>query len=96
MGRYLFKHKSDVLTVFEVMGQREQATAAAQILCARFAAALAVFNENRWAEAAALFEDILQEYPLDGPTRFYLQRCRRNNTDGIEETDGAVIRLSSK
>ncbi len=61
-----------------------------------FAEALARFEAERWAEAAERFESILAAHPADGPTRFYLDRCRRYQAGGPLPPDPGLIRLEHK
>ncbi len=42
-----------------------------------FADALAAFHQCRWQPAAAGFQALLERFPQDGPSRFYLGLCAR-------------------
>ena len=61
-----------------------------------FAEALARFEAERFAEAATRFETILAAHPADGPTLFYLDRCRRYQAGGPLPPDPGLIRLEHK
>lgn len=44
-------------------------------LADRFEAALSLYRAQRWGDAASLLQVILKQFPDDGPSRLYLQRC---------------------
>ena len=75
LGRFLVFGRTRPLAIAELLGRRGDPHDRA--LLAGFAAALACFEAERWAAAAAGFEALLADHPDDGPTRFYLERCRR-------------------
>jgi adenylate cyclase len=56
----------------------------------QFAAGLRHYRARRWHEAIDELEDLLKEYPGDGPARCYIRRCKQmlaepppNDWDGI-------------
>jgi adenylate cyclase len=61
--------------VFEVVGTRPLPSGEARRL-EQFAAGLAAWRRERWAEAKALFEQVLAANPDDRPSQLYLERCR--------------------
>jgi adenylate cyclase len=61
--------------VFEVVGTRPLPSGEARRL-EQFAAGLAAWRRERWAEAKALFEQVLAATPDDRPSQLYLERCR--------------------
>jgi adenylate cyclase len=95
LGGFRFVGKTDALPVMEVLARKSSATEEQVLLCERFAEALETFQAARWTSAGALFEAILRDYPDDGPTRFYLGRCRRYQTE--PPPDGlSVIHMDAK
>lgn len=97
VGSFQFVGRSDATAVVELLCRKKQASPDQLQLCARFAEALEVFRAQRWADAAALFEAILESSPDDGPSRFYLGHCRRYMVDGPSGGgDPTVIRLDTK
>ncbi len=42
----------------------------------RFAAARALYCQRKWDQAQKAFEEILEKYPEDGPSRMYWKRCQ--------------------
>ncbi len=59
-------------TVYELIGPADEAESP---LNAPFAAALSLYRQRRWSEAAAGFRQILQAFPNDRPSEIYLERC---------------------
>ena len=61
-----------------------------------FAEALGCFQAERWDQARARFEAILERLPGDGPARFYLHRLLDYARNGPPQGDPTLIRLTSK
>jgi adenylate cyclase len=58
-----------------------------------FAAALALYRQQRWEDAENAFAAILAEFPQDGPSRIYLDRCTHFKTTPVEaDWDGVFNR----
>lgn len=74
------KGKSKPVTIYELLGPGED-HARWDDLIRRFGDALQCYREGRWSEALALFERLQRDYPNDGPTRTFIERC----ADLIEE-----------
>ena len=96
LGRFRLVGKSAPLPVVEVLGYAAAADPARRDLCARFGHALDAFAAQRWGEAAELFEVVLALYPDDGPTGFFLDRCRRYKVIEPSWADPTVIQLATK
>ena len=94
LGSFILPGKSDPLAISEVMGLRESTSESDRQLCEQFAAALREFESTRWSEATKMYEAILLTHPKDGPSRFYLQLCRKYCKDGPPSGDEpSVIRI---
>jgi adenylate cyclase len=96
LGRYRFVGKHEALPISEVVATRASATPAQLDLCARFAPALAAFEQGSWTQAAEHFENLLRSFPQDGPSRFLLERCRANLRPGATPDELGVIAMTSK
>ncbi len=70
-----FRGMARPVRVFEVLGTRPLPSEDARRL-EQFAAGLAAWRRQRWAEAKALFEQVLAASPDDRPSQIYLERCR--------------------
>ena len=96
LGFFLFVGKNEAIPVVEVIARAGAGDSEQARLCERFALALDHFRARRWSEAASSFEEILESYPEDGPSRFYLTRCRNYAAQAPEDENPTVIRMDSK
>ena len=94
VGSFILPGKSDPLAISEVRGLQESTVESDRELSEQFAAALREFQNHRWSEAAKRYESILLTHPKDGPSRFYLQLCRKYYKDEPPSGDDpSVIRI---
>ncbi|MBM7115822.1 adenylate/guanylate cyclase domain-containing protein [Archangium primigenium] len=68
--------KAEVVTVYELLARKGELSAARGATVARYARALALYREARFAEAIPLLEDALGADAEDGPSRLLLGRCQ--------------------
>jgi adenylate cyclase len=94
LGRFQLVGKREALPMLEIVGRRGDAHD--ERLLAEFAAALDAFEGQEWARAAALLEQILLRCPRDGPSRFYLEECRRFLLGAAPTAEPGLIRLERK
>jgi adenylate cyclase len=76
VGRFVFKGKSQPVHVHELLPQEQYATDEKTAVCRMFASGLAAFQHGRWDEANDWFDQVLGIDPTDGPSLFYIERCR--------------------
>jgi adenylate cyclase len=75
--------------IYELQGLRAEATAAQLARNRAYAEGLAPYRARRFAEAAAMFEKLLEEHRDDGPSQTMLARCRRyENQPPAADWDG--------
>jgi adenylate cyclase len=96
LGRFVLVGKAAPIPVMEVIAQRDKASEAQIALCARFAEAFDLFQQQQWAQAASSFEALLTEHPADGPSRFYLARCRSYQEQAPRHDDATAIHMDAK
>lgn len=96
LGAFQFVGKTEALPIVEILARDSNASEKQVALTERFAEALAVYRASRWEKAAGSFEQILIEYPDDGPTNFYLARCRQYLNGAKPPDDPQVIRMDAK
>ncbi len=96
LGLFRLMGKADPTSVVEILGKRSAAAAEQLDLCVRFADALAAFRTEQWATAAGLFEAILGHFANDGPSRFYLARCRKYAAEAPASDEPTVIQMEDK
>jgi adenylate cyclase len=96
IGFFLLEGKSNPISIFEIVGQREGAGRAKVDLCERFASAISDFEAGRWSQAAQKFDAVLSADPTDGPARFLLERCRHFSKEPPPPGAGPIIHMQSK
>ena len=96
LGSFRLMGKADPTSVVEILGKRGGASADQLALCAQYADALAAFRSKKWSVAAGLFEAILEHFADDGPSRFYLRRCKHYAADGPPQDEPTVIQMEEK
>jgi adenylate cyclase len=93
LGLFLPVGKRSPLRVHELL---DDADVDRRALIEGFAAALAMFHARRWRQAAACFEALLERFPQDGPSRFYLELCARYREAPPAPDWGGVVVLQHK
>lgn len=92
LGEFRLMGKREATSIVEVLASAAQATDAQRERAALFAAALARYRDGSLADAAAAFEALQQRFPDDGPTRFFIARCQREQAREPVSEDGAAAR----
>jgi adenylate cyclase len=70
------KGKAEPVRIYELVVRKDRATPPQQALVDRFHAALEAYKKQNWDGALAGFAALLGDFPGDGPTKLYLERCR--------------------
>ncbi len=96
MGRFRLRGKLSPIGIVEVIARHADASRDAERLCARFAAAFTAYQEECWEDAAAAFAALVCDFPLDGPSAFYLRRCQLLLEMPAGDADPAIIRVDAK
>ena len=76
--------------IYEILEMRADAPQELHTLVKLFHIALNLFEDSKWQEAEAAFNKVLENFPDDSPSLFYLKRCKlflenppANNWDGV-------------
>jgi adenylate cyclase len=72
--------KEEPIRIYEVMGRAGELSEDAQQRRTAFERALSLYRDQRWGEAEAAFDEILDRWPEDGPAIRY--RTRAKNREG--------------
>jgi adenylate cyclase len=96
LGSFQFVGKTEALPIVEILSMGSDASAERTLLCERFSDAIAAYQSAQWDKAADRLEAILQAYPDDGPSRFYLTLCHRYRTGTAPPEDPRIIRMEAK
>ncbi len=91
VGRFVFKGKSQPVHVHELILPDPDRWEEQDALCRLFSSGLDAFQHGRWDEAEQCFDQALQIDEMDGPSLFYIHRCRdvRHHPPG-GDWDGVV------
>lgn len=96
LGRFRLAGKTLEVEVVELLGVAANCGEDDKRRCARFEAALASYLTGNWAAAAAAFSAIVAEWPADGPSRFYRDRCEALLVNPPGEGWQAAVTVSTK
>jgi adenylate cyclase len=96
VGCFLLAGKSTAVCVVELGGRKQGANPQATLLYQKFADALDAYRTRQWRDAASKFSEILDVFPEDGPSRFYLHRCESYVLKPPDETWQPTVRLDQK
>ena len=77
LGEFVLAGRTAALAVGEIVCPIEDAGPGMRRRCDDFGAALALYRAGRWAEAARCWDALLDDFPEDGPSRFYAALARR-------------------
>jgi adenylate cyclase len=96
LGLFQLKGKDEATAVFEILGERSENVSADPRL-EPFAEALRAFQSHDLVLARKGFQELLAQWPEDGPSGFFLNECDLNVVHGPEE-DGQprVIHMEMK
>jgi len=96
LGLFRLAGKSKAMRLFELLGHNRDGVEAAVHLLAEYRKAFSAFKCQRWEEASHSFAKIVQRYPEDGPSLFYLDLCNRYKHTPPDEDWEGVIELKWK
>ncbi|MCY1017338.1 adenylate/guanylate cyclase domain-containing protein [Pyxidicoccus sp. MSG2] len=82
--------KTEAVTVYELLALKGGLDVRKRVTVERYHAALALYREKRFAEAAAVLEARRLEDPEDGPTQALLERCHKYAKAPPPEFDGVA------
>jgi adenylate cyclase len=77
LGSFRLVGKQQPVVLHELLGHSGELDLAMERLLQNFARGLAAYRNQAWQQAVAIFEDILQTAPADGPAGFYLELCKQ-------------------
>jgi adenylate cyclase len=89
------KGKRKPVKIYEILGPIEQLDRY-RGLTERFHLAAQTYREGRWETAVAMFGELLHDFPDDGPTRLFIQRCFDLLAEPPEEEWDGVYVMKSK
>ncbi len=96
VDRVAVKGRAAPVGVYQPLGLTEDLGPEMADLCRKFAEALALYRGGKFFEAGALWEEILEKHPEDGPSRVFWERCRAFQATPPSPEWDAVFRPDQK
>lgn len=96
LGKFQFVGKTEGLPIVEILASHSDATAEQRELCTRFAECLQIFQRGEWSVAEAGFQDLLEDFPEDGPSQFFMARCQQYLCGAELPEDLMTVRMDAK
>jgi len=96
MGSFLLVGKTAAVPIVELGGRIQNADPKTAALYERFAIAFRAYESRRWEQAARLFSQIIDAFPNDGPSQFYLRRCEAYVQSPPDDAWDPTVRLEHK
>ena len=96
IGDFIFVGKTEALAIFEILNLASDATRRQSEICERFARGIELFRAADWKRSLREFRSILQDFPNDGPSRFYSAQCQQRLKAEALPENPCVINMSQK
>jgi len=96
LGSIAVKGKQLPVKIYELLGEKGNVESERQELLSVFQQGMLLYNDKKWAEAAQVFDDLLRQYPEDGPAEFYKRRCEYMISNPHLTEDWDVIKFTEK
>ncbi len=88
--------RKNAVKIYELLGKKGMLDETMQTLLPLYNSGLALYKQQSWREAEAVFQQVLSLRPDDGPSQTLLKRCQEmKDRDPSESWDG-VYTLTSK
>ncbi|SDW88589.1 CHASE2 domain-containing protein [Nitrosomonas communis] len=95
MGKILLSGKTIPIDLAELIACKKEINDDQIWLCEGFANGLRAYESQNWASACDYFSEILQIFPDDGPSRFFLNLCQNYRLNPPLSWDG-ITRMPGK
>lgn len=96
VGSFLLVGKTAAVPIVQLGGRIRSADPKMMSLYERFAIAFRAYESRRWEQAARLFSEIIEKFPNDGPSQFYLRRCESYVQSPPDDAWDPTVRLEHK
>ena len=96
LGKFKLKGQPTPVPVVQVVGFRGHSDAPMERLCSEFSEALSVYYSQDWAAAAEAFKKVLQDFPDDGPSKFFLERSEKNVRRSAHYDNPDIVHIYNK
>ncbi len=93
LGNFRMAGKQEAIIIHELLGLQSEANQKIGQLCEYFAAGLHAYQHRNWQTAIHDFQQVLEEHPNDGPSRYYIARCQRHLQNKLSLPEDGVITM---
>lgn len=90
------KGKTKPIRIYELLDKKGQLSKAKKDLVEEFDKGLTAYRKQKWNEAIKHFKSALKIDPKDGPSKTYLDRCKKLRTKKLPKGWDGVFVLTSK
>ena len=91
LGRFLVKGKTKPLSIHELVCRAEESSEQQKDQCVKFTETLEIFRSRSWLKAQEKFQESIRICGGDGPSCFYVEKCKEYRERPPEEPwDGVV------
>lgn len=87
---------TEPVRLYEVLDEAELAEEAAQQMVAEFHDGLELFEHREWGEAGGVFSRLTRDFPDDGPSTTFFERCEKFQKEPPPEEWDGVYNLTRK
>ena len=96
LGQFILAGKSKPIKVYELLCHKEALDRQIKDLCKTFSEALCAYRKRSWMDAIERFHDSMKINEQDGPSRFYLNLCKKYKETPPDESWDGLVRLDEK
>jgi adenylate cyclase len=99
LGRFLLKGKIESISIYELVGRKEESNDQQRIKCMTFAKVLDPFRKGYWKEAEEAiekFQESIKSDGEDGPSLFFLDLCKKYKEKPSREPWDGVVPMEEK
>ena len=96
VGRFLLPGKTVPLSIYDAVHFEQPPPESSVELARQFGKGLDHFYARRWRPASKVFEQLLDRFHTDGPSRFYLQLCRAYLVEEPDAEWRGIIAIDDK
>ena len=96
LGAFRMVGKQDAIVIYELMGIQSETNQLLRQICEQFSAGLSAYQFHDWQAAMSYFQQVLALDSADGPSQFYLLRCRLHIQGQLNFPDDGVIEMQKK
>jgi adenylate cyclase len=76
VGKFIFKGKSEPETIYELISRSEESSEKQRRLADIFAKGLNAYYKRSWEEAIQTFDELMKTHNQDGPSTYFLNKCK--------------------